>query len=65
MGVRSLQSSQRPQTPHYLQARLHPKSSGDGGKHGDDYLQDLFPDRRFVLHSYLGYEVIRYEVLRL
>jgi hypothetical protein len=28
-----------------LQARLHPKSSGNGGKHGDDDLQDLLPDR--------------------
>ena len=27
-----------------LQARLHPKSSGDGGKHGNDDLQDLLPD---------------------
>ena len=28
-----------------LQARLHAKRSGDGGKHGDDDLQDLLPDR--------------------
>ena len=27
-----------------LQARLHPKSSGDSGKDGNDNLQDLLPD---------------------
>ena len=26
------------------EARLHPKSSGDGGKDSDDDLQDLLPD---------------------
>ena len=34
-----------------LKARLHPKGSSDGRKDGNNYLNDLFPDRRFLFHS--------------
>ena len=34
-----------------LKARLHPKGSSDGRKDGNNYLNDLFPNRRFLFHS--------------